>query len=109
MVGSPVRSKSAPGRPDGGARGAEVGAEAGAKAGAPPLPPGYAVDASDPDLLLLLRPDGTMAAAFSATGATTDGILEAAEQDVRKAKRAPDRVTDRAGLETTSAQNGQWP
>ncbi len=49
------------------------------------LPPGYALDASDPDVLLLLRADGTTAAAFSARGASTRGIMEAAEQDVHPA------------------------
>jgi hypothetical protein len=49
------------------------------------LPPGYALDASDPDLLLLLREDGTTAAAFSARGATVCGIMEAAERDVHPA------------------------
>jgi hypothetical protein len=57
----------------------------GARAGGPPLPPGYALDASDPDVLLLLRADGTMAAAFSATGASARGIVEAAEQDLSPA------------------------
>ncbi len=57
----------------------------GAQAGGPPLPPGYALDISDPDVLLLLRADGTTAAAFSARGATARGILEAAEHDVHQA------------------------
>lgn len=34
------------------------------------LPPGYALDTSDPDVLLLLRPEGTIAAMFSARGVT---------------------------------------
>ncbi|MGH3146752.1 MAG: hypothetical protein ACRDTR_13235 [Rubrobacter sp.] len=101
MVDSPIRRKSTPGSPGGGTRGAEAGAEA----GAPPLPPGYALDASDPDLLLVLREDGTVAAAFSARGATAEGILEAAEQDTRRAKRLADRV-DR---DTSSARNGLRP
>ena len=61
----------------------------GAQAGRAPLtsglPPGYALDASDPDLLLLLREDGTTAAAFSARGATACGIMEAVERDVHPA------------------------
>ncbi|MBA2713320.1 MAG: hypothetical protein H0U55_07180 [Rubrobacteraceae bacterium] len=52
---------------------------------AAPLPPDYALNASDPDVLLLLRADGTTAAAFSARGATARGILEAAEHDVHQA------------------------
>lgn len=65
------------------------GAARGAQAGWAPLtsglPPGYALDASDPDLLLLLREDGTTAAAFSARGATLCGIMEAVERDVHPA------------------------
>ena len=45
------------------------------------LPPGYALDPSDPDTLRLLRADGTIAAIFSARGVTAEGILEAARQD----------------------------
>jgi hypothetical protein len=41
----------------------------------------YLLDESDPDLLVLRRQDGTFVAAFSARGATKEGILEAAEQD----------------------------
>jgi hypothetical protein len=45
------------------------------------LPTGYALDPSDPDVLLLLRPDGTTAAVFSSRGVTAGGILEAAGMD----------------------------
>jgi hypothetical protein len=41
----------------------------------------YLLDESDPDLSVLRRQDGTFVAAFSARGATKEGILEAAEQD----------------------------
>ena len=41
----------------------------------------YLLDESDPDLLVLRRQDGTFVAAFSARGATKEGIVEAAEQD----------------------------
>jgi hypothetical protein len=42
------------------------------------LPPGYRVDRSDPDVLVLLCPDGTAIARFSAQGATAEAIeLEA--------------------------------
>ncbi len=97
MVDSPVRSKPAPGRKCGGARGAETETVTGAEAGAAPLPRGYALDASDPDLLFLVRADGTKAAAFSATGATAEGVLEAAEEDAR------------AGRGTPPAGNGRRP
>jgi CheY-like chemotaxis protein len=42
------------------------------------LPSGYALDPSDPDVLLLPRPDGTTAAVFSSRGVTAEGVLEAA-------------------------------
>ena len=45
------------------------------------LPPGYVLDASDTDVLLLLRREGTAAAAFSVRGVTAEGILEAVRQD----------------------------
>ena len=41
----------------------------------------YYLDESDPDLLVLRRQDGTFVAAFSALGATREGILEAARED----------------------------
>jgi hypothetical protein len=41
----------------------------------------YYLDESDPDILLLRRQDGSFVAAFSARGATTEGILEAAKED----------------------------
>jgi hypothetical protein len=45
------------------------------------LPTGYDLDPSDPDVLLLLRPDGTTAAVFSSRGVTAGGVLEAAGID----------------------------
>lgn len=47
------------------------------------LPPGYNLDESDPDIITLRREDGTFVAAFSAQGATREGIIEAAMQDSR--------------------------
>jgi two-component system, NtrC family, sensor kinase len=41
----------------------------------------YHLDESDPDVLVLRRQDGTFVAAFSAQGATREGILEAASED----------------------------
>jgi hypothetical protein len=41
----------------------------------------YYLDESDPDILVLRRQDGTFVAAFSARGATTEGIAEAAKED----------------------------
>jgi hypothetical protein len=41
----------------------------------------YYLDESDPDVLVLRRQDGTFVAAFSAEGATREGLLEAAKED----------------------------
>jgi hypothetical protein len=47
------------------------------------LPPGYFLDESDPDIITLRRENGAFVAAFSAQGATREGIIEAAVQDSR--------------------------
>ena len=44
------------------------------------LPPGYHLQ-RDPDLLLLRRPDGSVAAAFSARGATEEAVERVAWED----------------------------
>jgi hypothetical protein len=41
----------------------------------------YYIDESDPDILLLRLQDGALVAAFSASGATTEGIIEASKED----------------------------
>ena len=43
--------------------------------------PGYRLDESDSDVLVLRRQDGSFVAAFSAWGATRGGIVEAAKED----------------------------
>jgi hypothetical protein len=43
----------------------------------------YYLDESDPDVIVLRREDGTFAAAFSAAGATREGLVEAAKEDYR--------------------------
>ncbi len=43
----------------------------------------YYVDESDPDVLVLRREDGTFVGAFSAVGATGEGLVAAAEEDYR--------------------------
>jgi hypothetical protein len=48
----------------------------------------YYLDKSDPDVVILRRQDGSFVAAFSARGATKDGILEAAKEDRRELVRA---------------------
>jgi hypothetical protein len=47
----------------------------------------YYLDESDPDILILRRQDDTFAAAFSARGATREGIIEAAQDDYRELVR----------------------
>jgi hypothetical protein len=41
----------------------------------------YYLDESDPDVVILRRQDGSFVAAFSARGATREGILESAKED----------------------------
>ena len=47
----------------------------------------YHLDESDPDIMVLRRQDDAFVAAFSATGATREGILEAARGDYRELVR----------------------
>ena len=47
------------------------------------LPFNYILDESDPDIVILRRQDGCFVAAFSAGGATEEGIREAAMEDYR--------------------------
>jgi hypothetical protein len=56
------------------------------------LPPAYYLDESDPDIITLRRKDDTFVAAFSAQGATREGIVEAAMQDSRNPE-APEPPT----------------
>jgi PAS domain-containing protein len=44
----------------------------------------YYLDESDPDVIVLRRQDSAFVAAFSARGATREGIVEAAKEDYRK-------------------------
>lgn len=48
----------------------------------------YYLDESDPDILILRRQDDAFVAAFSARGATNEGIVEAAKEDYREFHRA---------------------
>ena len=41
----------------------------------------YYLDESDPDVLVLRRQDDSFVAAFSARGATKEGVVEAAKED----------------------------
>jgi hypothetical protein len=49
-----------------------------------PLPTSYYLDVSDPDLIVLRRSDASYVAAFSAQGATTESIVEAAKEDYQR-------------------------
>jgi hypothetical protein len=49
----------------------------------------YYLDNSDPDIVILRRQDGAFVAAFSARGATTEGIVEAAKEDYGRLIEAP--------------------
>ena len=54
----------------------------------PPLqPPGYGLDRSDPDVLVLRCPQGVVVARFSARGATTEDIEREAWEDYRERSR----------------------
>jgi hypothetical protein len=48
---------------------------------------GYLLDESDPDIVVLRRQDDAFVAAFSARGATREGIVEAAKEDYRELMR----------------------
>jgi hypothetical protein len=43
----------------------------------------YYLDESDPDVAILRRQDDSFVAAFSARGATKEGIIDAAREDYR--------------------------
>ena len=54
--------------------------------GEPRLPPGYSLDRSDPDVLVLRCPNATEVALFSAWGATAEAIEHEARMHYREAK-----------------------
>ena len=54
----------------------------------PRLPPGYSLDRSDPDVLVLRCPDGTVVARFSAQGATLEAIEREARNDYKERNRS---------------------
>jgi hypothetical protein len=55
----------------------------------------YFLEESDPDVVILRRQDGSFVAAFSARGATREGIVEAAKED---SGRLIEATSDRLGL-----------
>jgi hypothetical protein len=48
----------------------------------------YYLDETDPDILILRRQDGAFVAAFSARGATKEGIAQATKEDYQALIRA---------------------
>ena len=54
----------------------------------PRLPTGYSLDRSDPDVLVLLCPQGTEVARFSARGATAEAIEREARKHYRERNRS---------------------
>jgi hypothetical protein len=56
----------------------------------------YYLDESDPDIVILRRQDDSFVAAFSAKGATREGIDEAAREDysqlIQAHRSAPDQM-----------------
>jgi hypothetical protein len=54
----------------------------------PRLPPGYSLDLSDPDVLVLRCPNGTTIARFSAQGATAEAIEQEARTHYRERNRS---------------------
>jgi hypothetical protein len=54
----------------------------------PPLPPGYTLDRSDPDVLILRDPHGEAVARFSPRGAAADAIEQEARKHYRERNRS---------------------
>jgi hypothetical protein len=54
----------------------------------PRLPPGYRLDRSDPDVLVLVCPHGMAVARFSAQGATAEAIEQEARMHYRERNRS---------------------
>jgi hypothetical protein len=54
----------------------------------PHLPPGYTLDRSDPDVFVLLCPQGAAVARFSARGAAAEAIEQEARKHYRERNRS---------------------
>jgi hypothetical protein len=52
------------------------------------LPPGYSLERSDPDVMVLLCPHGKAVARFSARGATAEAIEQEARMHYRNRNRS---------------------
>jgi hypothetical protein len=53
----------------------------------PPLPPGYYLDRSDPEVLILRSPEGALVARFSAPGYLAESVEREAWEDHRQRNR----------------------
>ena len=63
----------------------------------------YYLDESDSDILILRRQDGSFVAAFSASGATREGIDEAAREDYGELVQAHTNVLGQNSQERLSS------
>ncbi len=63
----------------------------------------YYLDETNPDMFILRRQDDSFVAAFSARGATKEGIFEAAKEDHRQRIRDRWRLGGKAPEEQHSA------
>jgi hypothetical protein len=54
----------------------------------PPLPPGYSLEHTDPDVLVLVCPQGEAVARFSAQGAAAEAIEQEARMHYRERNRS---------------------
>jgi hypothetical protein len=63
----------------------------------------YYLDESDSDILILRRQDGSFVAAFSASGATREGIDEAAREDYGELVQAHTNALGQKGQERLSS------
>jgi hypothetical protein len=61
------------------------------------------LDESDPDVIVLRRQDGAFVAAFSASGVTREGIVEAAKEDYRALLEERRRSDDQAAEQERGA------
>jgi hypothetical protein len=72
----------------------------------PRLPTSYYLDESDPDVLVLRREDHTFVAAFSAQGASREGIVEAAREDYAALLEQP--PTQKRAQDGEGEPGGTW-
>jgi len=63
----------------------------------------YYLDETDPDIMILRRQDGSFVAAFSASGATREGIDEAAREDYWELIQAHTNLLSRNSQERLSS------